>query len=71
MKHYVEHELVPVRGLKGESISQAKRLTGKDGKDKHIYEEKEENNLSRQNVLVQAKRIAESIYHPVGKYRFL
>ena len=65
MKEYVKHELVPIKGLTGKDISHEKekvetldenapRLNGID------------NILSRNSILRQAKRIAESIYHPVG-----
>ena len=65
MKEYVEQELVPVKGLTGKDVSHKKDSTkmndnNENGNGGH------NNTLSRNNILKQAKRIAESIYHPVG-----
>ena len=62
MKNYVEHELVPIKGLTGQDINKDK--TKMDGKMPNLNES--EDILSRNDILSQAKRIAESIYHPVG-----
>ena len=62
MKKYVEHELVPIKGLTGQDIIKDKAKS--DGTMSNLNEN--EDILSRKDILSQAKRIAESIYHPVG-----
>ena len=66
MKKYVEHELVPIKGLTGENISRkdSENRKGETFKNQHDY--KKEILLNRENILKQAKQVAESIYHPVG-----
>ena len=66
MKKYVEHELVPIKGLTGENISR-KDTEDRDGKtSKDPHDDNRQNLLNRDNILKQAKQVAESIYHPVG-----
>jgi len=66
MEKYVESELVPMNGLKGEDLSniKIKKATEELGKTTAHAPEMDKN--SRQDILKQVKRIAESIYHPVG-----
>ena len=65
MKEYVEHELVPVKGLRGKDVSHEKEKVGT--MDEHAASDDGiDSSLSRKSILRQAKRIAESIYHPVG-----
>ena len=68
MSQYVKQELVPIRGLTGAALSRSTKDENEARKKtlKVEDEEDEEDVLSRQNILRQAKRIAESIYHPVG-----
>ena len=65
MAQYVKQELVPIRGLTGEALSRSTR--DENEARKQPFKDNDEGDiLSRQNILTQAKRIAESIYHPVG-----
>ena len=66
MNQYVEHELVPIKGLTGYHISHEAKKTENDENIPGIDVNENEDILSRQSILRQAKRIAESIYHPVG-----
>ena len=65
MKEYVKHELVPIKGLTGKDISHEKEKVETVDENAPSLDEID-NILSRNSILRQAKRIAESIYHPVG-----
>ena len=65
MKEYVKHELVPIKGLTGKDVSHEKEKV-KIVDDNASRLDGIDNILSRNSILRQAKRIAESIYHPVG-----
>ena len=65
MAQYVKQELVPIRGLTGAALSRSTKDEN-EARKQTLKDEDEEDVLSRQNILTQAKRIAESIYHPVG-----
>ena len=65
MAQYVKQELVPIRGLTGAALSRSTK--DENEPSKQIFkDDDEEDVLSRHSVLKQAKRVAESIYHPVG-----
>ena len=65
MKEYVKHELVPIKGLTGKDVSHEKEKVETVDENAPSLDEID-NILSRNSILRQAKRIAESIYHPVG-----
>ena len=65
MAQYVKQELVPIRGLTGAALSRSTKDENEPSKQT-FKDDDDEDVLSRQSVLKQAKRIAESIYHPVG-----
>ena len=65
MAQYVKQELVPIRGLTGEALSRSTRDEN-EARKQPLKDNDKGDILSRQNILTQAKRIAESIYHPVG-----
>ena len=65
MAQYVKQELVPIRGLTGAALSRSTKDENKPSKQ-IFKDDDEEDVLSRHSVLKQAKRVAESIYHPVG-----
>ena len=65
MAQYVKQELVPIRGLTGAALSRSTKDEN-EARKQTLKDNDEEDVLSRQNILTQAKRIAESIYHPVG-----
>ena len=65
MAQYVEQELVPIRGLTGAALSRSIK-DDNEAMQQTLKDNDEEDVQSRQNILKQAKRIAESIYHPVG-----
>ena len=65
MAQYVKQELVPIRGLTGVALSRPTKDENEPSKQT-FKDDDEEDVLSRQSVLKQAKRVAESIYHPVG-----
>ena len=66
MKNYVESELVPVNGLKGENMSGIETRKEKEVRTHKLSSTLDNNIDVRQDILKQAKEIAESIYHPVG-----
>ena len=66
MKKYVESELVPVNGLKGEHMDSIETREVKEGRMHKSPSTRENSTQLRQDILKQAKMIAESIYHPVG-----
>lgn len=66
MKQYVESELVPVNGLKGEHMPGIEIKKEEEGWIQKAPRTQEKSTQTRQDILKQAKRIAESIYHPVG-----
>ena len=65
MAQYVTQELVPIQGLTGAALSRSTKDENEPSKQT-FKDDDEEDVLSRQSVLKQAKRVAESIYHPVG-----
>ena len=65
MAQYVKQELVPIQGLTGAALSRSTKDENEPSKQT-FKDDDEEDVLSRQSVLKQAKRVAESIYHPVG-----
>jgi choline dehydrogenase-like flavoprotein len=66
MKKYVKHELVPIKGLTGENISGKDSKGHKVNTSENLHDYNREPLLNRENILKQAKQVAESIYHPVG-----
>ena len=66
MEKYVECELVPVNGLKGEELSDIKIKNGTEELVQTTAHTPEMGKNNRQDILKQAKRIAETVYHPVG-----
>ena len=65
MAQYVKQELVPIQGLTGAALSRSTKDENEPSKQT-LKDDDGEDVLSRQSVLKQAKRVAESIYHPVG-----
>ena len=66
MKQYVESELVPVDGLTGEHMSGIEIKKETEAMINKLPSNQENGIKFRQEILEQAKKIAESIYHPVG-----
>ena len=62
----MESELVPMNGLKGEDLSNIKIRKTMEELRQTTARAPEMGKISRSDIVKQAKRIAESIYHPVG-----
>ena len=66
MQQYVESELVPIDGLRGEQISGFEMNTENSQNYRNLPDDPEKNAEIRRKILNQAKAIAETVYHPVG-----